>query len=78
DGATAGSIAGNADIQAGGTLAFKRSDRVVYGGAISGSGNLRQEGSGTLVLTGDSTFTGITTIASGSLQVGDGANSGTL
>lgn len=78
DGGTAGSIAGNADIQAGGTLAFKRSDRVVYDGVISGSGNLRQEGSGTLVLTGDSTFTGITTIASGSLQVGDGANSGTL
>ncbi len=78
DGATAGSIAGNADIQSGGTLAFKRSDRVVYGGAISGSGDLRQEGSGTLVLTGDSTFTGTTTIASGSLQVGDGANRGTL
>lgn len=78
DGATAGSIAGNADIQAGGTLAFKRSDRVVYDGAISGSGNLRQEGSGALVLTGDSTFTGTTTIASGSLQVGDGGASGTL
>ena len=78
DGATAGSIAGNADIQSGGTLAFKRSDRVVYGGAISGSGDLRQEGSGTLVLTGDSTFTGTTTIASGSLEVGDGANHGTL
>lgn len=78
DGATSGSIAGNADVQAGGTLAFKRSDRVVYDGAISGSGNLRQEGTGTLVLTGNSTFTGITTIASGSLQVGDGANSGTL
>lgn len=78
DGAAAGSIAGAADIQSGGTLAFKRSDPVVYAGAISGSGELRQEGSGTLVLTGNSPFTGTTTIASGSLQVGDGANSGAL
>ncbi len=78
DGAIVGSIAGNADIQAGGTLAFKRSDRVVYGGAITGSGNLRQEGSGTLILTGNSTFNGTTTIASGALQVGDGGNGGTL
>ncbi|MGU9945137.1 autotransporter domain-containing protein, partial [Bordetella avium] len=78
DGVTQGSIAGDADIQAGGTLAFKRIDQVVYGGAISGSGQLRQEGSGTLVLTGDSAFTGTTTIASGSLQVGDGGNRGTL
>lgn len=78
DGATSGSIAGNADIQASGTLAFKRSDRVVYDGTLSGSGNLRQEGGGTLVLTGDSTFTGTTTIATGSLQVGDGGASGTL
>ncbi|MGO3890185.1 MAG: autotransporter domain-containing protein [Paenalcaligenes sp.] len=78
DGAIAGSMAGNADVQAGGTLAFKRSDRVVYAGVISGTGNLRQEGSGTLVLTGDNSFTGVTTIASGSLQIGDGANGGSL
>lgn len=78
DGATGGSIAGNADIQAGSTLAFKRSDQVVYSGAISGSGDLRQEGSGTLVLTGNSAFNGTTTIASGSLQIGNGGDGGTL
>ncbi len=77
-GATAGSIAGNAEVQAGGTLAFNRSDRVVYDGVLSGAGQLRQEGTGTLVLTGQNTFTGVSTIASGVLQVGDGGVSGAL
>ena len=34
-----GAIAGDADVQAGATLAFKRSDRLVYGGALSGAAN---------------------------------------
>lgn len=78
NGSTVGSIAGNAAIQSGGTLAFNRTDRVVYGGVISGTGDLRHDGTGTLVLTGDNTFTGTTTITTGGLQVGDGATGGTL
>ncbi|KRC80635.1 hypothetical protein ASE30_24760 [Achromobacter sp. Root83] len=78
DGALSGSIAGNVAIDSGGTLAFKRSDRVVFGGDVSGAGALRQSGTGTLVLTGQSTFTGVTTIDSGTLQVGDGGTSGAI
>ncbi|HEY9269714.1 autotransporter-associated beta strand repeat-containing protein, partial [Achromobacter sp.] len=78
DGATSGSIAGNGSMQAGATLAFNRSDSVVYGGVLSGAGDLRQEGSGTLVLTGKNTMTGTTTVAAGTLQVGDGGATGML
>lgn len=39
---------------------------------------LRKTGAGTLVLTEDQTFTGLTTVASGRLQLGDGGTSGSL
>ncbi|HEY9271058.1 autotransporter domain-containing protein [Achromobacter sp.] len=78
DGAVSGSIAGNGAIEAGGTLAFKRSDRVVFGGELSGAGELRHAGTGTLVLTGQNTLTGATTIESGTLQVGDGGTLGAM
>lgn len=78
DGATSGSIAGNADIAGGATLVLKRSDRVLLGGNVSGAGELRHAGTGTLVLTGQNTYTGATTIESGLLQVGDGGTSGSL
>lgn len=78
DGAVSGSIAGNADIAAGATLVFKRSDRDVFSGDTSGAGELRQAGAGTLVLTGRNTYTGNTTIESGTLQVGDGGAAGSL
>ncbi|QVQ28429.1 autotransporter domain-containing protein [Achromobacter deleyi] len=78
DGATSGSIAGNVDIAGGATLAIKRSDRVLLGGNVSGAGELRHAGTGALVLTGQNTYTGATTIESGLLQVGDGGASGSL
>ncbi len=50
-------------------LVFARSDTVLYGGSISGSGAVTQAGSGALVLNGNSrTFSGTTTIASGTLE----------
>jgi fibronectin-binding autotransporter adhesin len=76
DGAVSGSIAGNVDIAGGGTLAFARSDRVVFDGLVSGAGRLRQAGTGALVLTGQNTYTGNTLIDSGTLQVGDGGTTG--
>ena len=45
---------------------------------ISGWGSLKQTGSGTLVLTGDNSYSGSTTIAAGTLQVGDGGTTGSL
>ncbi|WP_143190265.1 autotransporter outer membrane beta-barrel domain-containing protein, partial [Aureimonas altamirensis] len=51
-GGTSGSIVGSVDIGAGGTFAFNRSDDVLWGGAISGTGNLVQIGPGRLDLAG--------------------------
>jgi outer membrane autotransporter protein len=75
-GGTTGSIQGNVDNN--GTLAFNRSDGVTFAGAISGSGALRQDGTGTLVLTADNTLTGTTAITAGTLQIGAGGATGSI
>lgn len=43
---------------------------------LTGAGNLIKAGAGTLTLTGENTYTGGTTIAAGTLQLGDGGTSG--
>ncbi|WPB83927.1 autotransporter domain-containing protein [Sediminicoccus rosea] len=75
-GGTTGSVPGA--VENNGTLAFHRSDAVSMAEAISGTGSLVQMGPGTLTLTGANTYAGTTTIAGGTLRVGDGAASGTL
>jgi autotransporter-associated beta strand protein len=50
------SIAG--DIVDNGALEFFHNDDVIYSGVISGTGTLRQEGTGKLTLTGTNTFSG--------------------
>jgi autotransporter-associated beta strand protein len=74
---TTGSL-GTGDTVNNGVLAFSRSDTVTYAGDISGTGDLEQAGSGTLVLTGDVTLDGLTTVSDGILQVGDGGTSGSI
>ncbi|MDN3573158.1 autotransporter domain-containing protein, partial [Methylobacterium longum] len=49
-----------------------------FDGTLDGTGGLTKAGPGTLTLTRASTFTGGTTIASGTLQLGDGGTSGSL
>src|SRR5262249_51027862 len=46
--------------------------------AIGGSVGVVKDGAGTLVLRGNQSFTGATTIAGGTLQLGDGGTTGTL
>jgi outer membrane autotransporter protein len=75
-GGTTGSITGN--VLNNGTLAFSRSDIAIFAGVISGSGVVRQEGTGTTVLTGASTYTGGTTIGQGTLQLGNGGTTGSI
>ncbi|MBR0667767.1 autotransporter outer membrane beta-barrel domain-containing protein [Roseomonas hellenica] len=75
-GGTSGSITGN--VLNNGTLTFNRSDALVLAGAISGSGAVRQEGTGTTILTGENTYTGGTTITQGTLQLGNGGTSGSI
>ena len=66
-GGTTGSIFGDVADKA--TLAFAHGDTLTYGGVISGSGGLDQIGSGTLNLTGASTYAGATTVQAGRLAV---------
>ena len=57
-----GNIANNA------TLVFAQTSDGSFNGAISGSGQLVKNGSGTLTLSGTNTYTGGTTISAGTLQ----------
>jgi autotransporter-associated beta strand protein len=47
-------------------------------GPISGSAGLIQEVNGTLILSGNNTYNGTTTISAGTLQIGTGGTSGAL
>ena len=76
DGGTTGSVARN--IVDNGALIFNRSDAPIYSRVISGTGTVTQVGSGTLILTGNNTYTGDTTISAGTLQIGDAGNSGSV
>ena len=74
---TTGSITGN--VLNNGTLVFNRSDTlasVVFDGAISGNGAVKQVGTGFLTLTGNNTYRGGTTIDTGTLTVANDGNLG--
>jgi outer membrane autotransporter protein len=74
NGGNAGSIVG--DVLNHGALAFNRNDSLTFGGAISGTGQVIQMGSGTTLLSGDNSYSGGTTLAGGTLQVARDANLG--
>jgi outer membrane autotransporter protein len=67
NGGTTGSISGNVIDNA--TLAFNRSDSFTYAGAISGTGVVRQNGTGTTILTNTNSYSGATTVNAGALEV---------
>lgn len=75
-GGAAGSILGN--VTDNGTLAFNRSDNVIFDKVISGSGGLTTLGAGDLILTAANTYTGGTIISAGALQVGNGGTNGSI
>ncbi len=51
---------------------------LTIGGVISGTGTITQTGVGRTILTGTNTWSGITTISAGTLQIGNGGATGTL
>lgn len=75
-----GSLSGSSAISgsAGGTLAFNRSNTVTQGtdfnNVIGGAINLRQLGSGTLLLNGANSYTGTTSINAGTLALAAGGS----
>ncbi|MBX7206785.1 MAG: autotransporter-associated beta strand repeat-containing protein [Verrucomicrobiaceae bacterium] len=74
NGGTSGSLStsSNTSISSGATLAFNRSDTVLQGthfeNSLSGAGKVRQDGIGTLVLSGTNSYTGSTTATAGTLH----------
>jgi len=72
-----GSIA-SASVVNQGTLNYNLFGNQTYAGAISGSGALGKSGSGTLILAGSNTYSGPTTVSTGTLQIGNGGTSGSL
>lgn len=73
-----GSINSTSAIANNGELVFNRSNSLTISAAISGSGGIKQLGTGTTLLTANNTYTGATTISAGTLQVGNGGASGSI
>ncbi|MEI8369089.1 MAG: autotransporter-associated beta strand repeat-containing protein [Planctomycetia bacterium] len=76
NGGTTGSLVG--DIANAGAVVFNRADDSIFAGAISGTGTLAKLGDGTLTLSGTNTFTGLATIQSGTLSIGNGGTTGAI
>ena len=57
------------DVRNEGQLTFNQSSAGAYSGEISGSGNVTIAGSDVLTLSGPNTYTGTTTLKSGTLQI---------
>ncbi|MFM1904924.1 MAG: hypothetical protein RLZZ440_2824, partial [Planctomycetota bacterium] len=78
NGGTSGVLSGNVSLAPGSVLAVDRSDSVSLAGAVSGAGGFLKRGTGAVTLVGDNSYSGGTTVADGSLIVGDGATSGAI
>ncbi|WP_052071784.1 autotransporter-associated beta strand repeat-containing protein [Sphingopyxis sp. MWB1] len=76
NGGASGSIVG--DIVNHGTLHVDRGNAWTFAGTISGSGALFKDGTGTMTLTADSSYTDGTTISMGELRLGDGGTAGSI
>ncbi|UXN58146.1 autotransporter-associated beta strand repeat-containing protein [Phyllobacterium zundukense] len=76
NGATTGTLAG--DVTNNATLAFDRSDALIFAGAVTGTGAVDQTGTGTTILTANSSYSGGTTISAGTLQLGNGGATGSI
>jgi autotransporter-associated beta strand protein len=82
NGGATGSLSTSSAITVNGTLAFNRSDALTQGthfssAAITGTGSLVQNGTGTLTLNAANTYSGGTTLNTGTLVIGNTAAAGT-
>ena len=71
---TSGEYLASPTISNSGALVFDHADTLTYAGAISGSGQLTEQGGGMLILSGNNNYTGPTTVAGGTLQIGNGTS----
>ena len=65
-------------MQNDGLIAFDASGDLSLGHVATGSGRLVMEGSGTLTIFTDNTYSGGTTISAGAIQLGDGGTTGSI
>jgi fibronectin-binding autotransporter adhesin len=79
NGGASGSL-GSGDIINSGQWIHNRTGTSTIVGDITGSGSviITNDGTGTLILAGDNSYSGGTTLAAGSLQIGNGGASGSL
>ena len=83
---TIGGLAGSGNVNLATTdasplpvvLTIGGNSSTTYSGALSGSGGLTLAGAAALVLTGSNTYSGQTTISSGTLQLGGGGATGSI
>ena len=61
-----------------GTLTESSGNTTSFGGTISGPGNFTKQGSGTLILAGNNTYSGTTTIAAGTVRLGNNTTAGSV
>lgn len=66
------------NLQSGGGTVDTNGNNVAMNGVLSGDGALTKTGSGTLSLNSDNTYTGVTTISGGNLQLGNGGEQGSI
>ena len=81
DGSTGGTAIGGGPVTNNAALVFYQPDNSSVIGNIAGTGSLYQQGansSATLTLLGNNSYSGLTTVDTGSLQVGNGGLTGTL
>jgi fibronectin-binding autotransporter adhesin len=76
-GGASGSI-GSGSINDNGVLDFNRTGTLTVSGAISGGGTVTNDGSGTVILANNNSYTGGTTVNAGTLQVGNGGSTGQI
>jgi len=77
NGGTTGTL-GSGTITNNSQLVINRSDAVTLANVVSGTGALTKSGTNTLILTGNNTYSGATSIPAGTLQIGNAGTSGTL
>jgi uncharacterized protein with beta-barrel porin domain len=74
---TGGTLTGLTDLVDNGTINFNQTDTTTVSVNIGGSGSVRQQGSGTTILTGRNTYTGGTTITGGLTNFSNAGSFGT-
>jgi autotransporter-associated beta strand protein/T5SS/PEP-CTERM-associated repeat protein len=70
-------LGGTGSLVNDGTLIFNRSDASTYSGDLSGSGKVAKQGAGQLTLAGANSYSGLTTISTGTIALSGTGSIGT-